>query len=290
MPGGPAMDRRRFIPLSNVTGQDIALEQRTLLSTTTSSILGAQTATVSSSSNLPQNLQQRLQRIQNLPFFMTTYQPNRSLPASVTTPIQDDLRALISRLHSPPSSVLEQFNLTIRSVSGHESLSKNAALSLVNAFDSMLGASGITGPLQAKFKTDMTNLANLDSYGPNPTKLAINDFGLIAQLTQAVGQPFNAPGDPSLSAADRVGKDPHTTRNPLPTFVGNAPDGVYIRIVDAKTKEILGVSGITTGGRYSTKLSIPLPVGHSEVQAQTLDSGYESIYSHRFAVHVLATK
>jgi hypothetical protein len=274
------MERRRFIPSSLQPGTEIALEPRMLLAASPTGIFGTTGQTTSAASNLPQNLVQRLQRIANLPFFMTTYQPSRSLPASVTAPIQDDLRLIIAQAHNPPQNVLTEFNRTIRSVDGHASLSQNGALSLVNAFNAVLKNSGISDPLRSKFTEDMRALAKLDANSPKPVVLAVN------QLVQAVGQPFAAPGEPSLIAADRIPKSNNGTYSHFPTFVGNAPDGVLIRIVDANTDQPLGVSLPTTGGRYSVTLSVPQVDGKHAVQAQTLDNGYESNLSHRYNFQV----
>ncbi len=284
------MERRRFIPSSLSKGTEFVLEQRTLLSASPTSILGgiAPTTNTNTAGNLPQNLEQRLQRIANLPFFLTTYQPNRSLPASVTAPIQDDLRLIVSRGHDASQHVLREFNLTIRSVDGHASLSPHQAASLVNAFDAVLQSTGIANPLRSKFTEDMRALAKLDSNGPKPVILATNDFGLITQLVQAVAQPFAPPGIPSFAAADKSAKQTNVTHDHVPTFVGNAPDGVLIRIVDSTTFAPLGVGTVTTNGRYSVKLSVPLADGSHSVQAQTLDNGYESTLSHRFTFRVVS--
>ncbi len=277
------MDRRRFVPLSLAGSNEFALEHRTLLSTT-SAILG--TTSTNTTNTIPENLHQRLERIQNLPFFMNSFSPNRPLPSTVISPIQDDLRAIISRGHSASKNVLHNFNTTIRSVAPHEALSQLSAKSLVNAFHSLLVNSGINDPVLTKFTNDMQALAKLDSNGPNPTIIAINDFGTIAQLTEAMAQPFKAPGQPSLIATDLVQHSNHVTRNHTPTFAGNAPDAVQVRLIDHDTGQVLGVSKTVTNGRYQVTVANSLPDGKYTVQAQIQDNGYLSLLSPRYVFKV----
>jgi hypothetical protein len=282
------MDRRRFIPTS--LGSGLVLETRQLLSTSTS-VFGTSTstATPTAASNIAANLAQRLQRIEHLPFIMISYQPSRSLPTSVIGPIQDDLRAIISTIHNPPPSVFLAFNRTIRSVEANKTLSPLAAESLVNAFDSVLKFAGTAPGLRTKFSSDMLALARLDATGPEPTIQAINDFGIIAQLTVAVGQPFTAPPAPTLVASDKVNRL-NVTANHFPHFVGNAAPGVTIRIVNNADGSIIAQGATDKNGAYTIQATSFLPDGTYNVHAQTADSGFLSLFSPVYSFKVFTPK
>jgi hypothetical protein len=282
------MDRRRFIPTS--LGSGLELEARQLLATS-STVFGTSSsvATPAAASNIAANLAQRLQRIDHLPFIMISYQPSRSLPASVIGPIQDDLIAIISTIHNPPPSVFLAFNRTIRSVEANKTLSPLAAKSLVNAFDSLLKYSGTADGLRAKFTADMLNLAKLDATGPEPTIQAINDFGIIAQLTVAVGQPFAAPPAPTLLAADKVDRN-NVTINHFPHFTGNAAPDVTIRIVNYADGSVIAQGATDKNGAYTIQATSFLPDGTYIVHAQTADSGFLSLFSPVYKFRVFTPK
>ncbi len=278
------MERRRYIPTS--LGVDHALERRLLLSTTKQASIFGVNGPTAAPNDIPQNLAQRNQRIDRLPFFMKSYQPDRPLPASVTAPIQDDLRALIGKIHDPLHSVLNEFNRTIRSVSPTKTLSPLHATSLVKAFDAVLASSGTPDALRTKFTSDMLALAELDARGPEPTFQAINDFGIIAQLTQAVGQPFQAPSVPTIAPADLVRHTKNVTTNHSPRFVGDSYDGLTIQVVDASNGSVLASGVVPKGGRYTIQPTTPLADGTYTVQARTQDSGYTSQLSHSYTFQV----
>src|SRR5262245_61434928 len=111
------MDRRRFVPSSE------GLEQRALLATSTapnlSNIFGFQ---VSTNLNIPITYQQKLQRIERLPFYMEQIRTGRFLPKAELSAIQGDLFQLISKLHKPDTAALDQYNYGLRPIVKRESL------------------------------------------------------------------------------------------------------------------------------------------------------------------------
>jgi hypothetical protein len=283
------MDRRRFIPTS--LGSGLELETRQLLTTAAPTVFGSSTsiATPTVTTSIGPNLAQRLDRIDHLPFIMISYQTNRSLPESVIAPIQNDLIAIVGTINNPPSSVFLAFNRTIRSVEANKTLSPLAAKSLVNAFDSLLKYAGTSDGLRAKFTADMLTLAQLDATGPEPTIQAINDFGIIAQLTVAVGQPFAAPSAPTLLAADKVDRL-NVTANHFPRFVGTAAPAVTIRIVNYANGNIIAQGSTDKNGAYTIQATSFVPDGTYHVHAQTADAGFLSLFSPVYNFRVFTPK
>ncbi len=274
------MDRRRFIPPS----LGLELEARTLLSTTAAGLVGIGTTT-STASNLPDTLAQRNKRIDHLPFILESFVPGRALPTEVTAPIQNDLRALIGTLRSPSHAVLEGFNRTIRSAKPDLSLTALNAESLIKAFNAVLRDAGTNDTLRTKFVGDMANLARLESTGPEPTIAAINDFGTLAQLSVAVGQPFAAPSAPGLSGAEKIAKHAATYQH-QPTFIGGGAAGTVLQVIDGGTQQVIASGVVPTNGTYSLKAFVPLADGTHVVYAQTVDGPYISLLSTKYTFKV----
>ncbi len=214
------MDRRRYVPPS-FGGPGIELEQRQLMAT--SLLSGIFGGTGNARVDTPPNIATKRQRIDNLPFILQSYEPNRALPASVMAPIQDDLRQLISLIHNPGQKVLLQFNREIRALDNTKHFSKAQAQGLIHAFQIELAASSTPIPLRQKFVHDVTALAAVDATGPEPAFQLTNDMAIIAQITQSVGQPLPAPSHPSLFKPQNIGKHGLSiTIYHRPNFTGTA--------------------------------------------------------------------
>lgn len=282
------MDRRRYIPSS--LGTDLTLEARQLMAANPgTTLMGAARATAAAVPvDVSANLAQRFRRIDNLPFILQSVDPNRKLPASVIGPIQDDLRAIISTIQSPPSQTLREFNKTIRSVKPNDTLSPGHARDLLNAFNAVLRDAGTDPALRQKFVSDMTDLARQESLGPEPTIEAINDFAIITQLVIAVGQPFQAPGVPRLLPADSVAKSA-TTRNRMPKLVGVAAAGTVVQLVETRTGEVLASGTVPSHGSYTIQALRPLAEGSYTVRAQTVEGRFVSLLSRPYTFKVVAT-
>jgi hypothetical protein len=270
------MERRRYLPPSLAPGES-QLENRQLLA---SSLFGSLFGNTTGKVDEPPTIPLKRQRVNNLPLIMVSYQRDRALPPSVITPIQDDLRALLSLIHNPGQRVLLQFNREIRAVDQTKHFSARQAADFLHDFDIMLNASGTDTALRHKFTADMTKLAQLDAGGPEPTFQLTNDFAIIAQLTQSVGQPMPAPKAPALLKAENL-----TPKKPFaltiyhrPTFVGTAtPD---LEIVIALTNGgIIATGKVNFNGQYTVKSEWPLPDGIYKVKAYTFNDGYNSLQS-----------
>lgn len=276
------MDRRRYIPPALGPGES-QLEDRQLPAT---SIFGS---IFGSKPNVdePPTIPLKRQRINNLPYILYSYQRDRALPPSVITPIQDDLRALISLIHNPGQKVLLQFNRQIRAIDPTKHFSPQQAAALVHSFQIELAASGTDVALRQKFTADMQKLAQLDAGGPEPGFQLTNDFAIIAQLTQSVGQPMPAPPTPSLLKAENLNAKhtPAVTIYHRPTFVGTATPNLEI-VLALNNGGIIATGKVNNVGQYTVKSEWPLPDGTYEVKAYTFDEGYNGLQSRPLTIVV----
>jgi hypothetical protein len=268
------MDRRRYVPPS-LGGPGIVLEKRELMTSLIGGILGQGSNRV----DTPPNIATKRQRIDNLPYILRSYEPDRALPPSVMVPIQDDLRALLSLIHNPGQKVLLQFNRQIRALDGTKHFSKAQAERLIHAFDVELAASGVSIPLRQKFTADMTKLAAVDATGPEPQFQLSNDFAIVAQITQSVGQPLPAPSVPSLFRPQNLGKHGiNLTVYHRPNFTGTASPNLEI-VIALENGGIIATGKVNRNGQYNIKSEWPLPDGVYKVKAYTFDQGYNSLQS-----------
>jgi hypothetical protein len=311
--GGSAMERRRYIPPS--LGVQAELETRQLMSATPAtpptfivpppsdynlayykqinkgvkkgSPLGNAFGSTTVAPDLPPTIPIRLKRIENLPFILHAFEQTRALPSSVMAPIQEDLRATLALLTPPNSTVLNEFNRVIRDLDPTHNLPQPQATKLLAAFDNVLKGSGMSDALRVKFIADMKALAALDATGPEPSIQAVNDFAIISQLVQSVGQPIPAPEAPQVLPAELL-HNTHTTGSRQPTFVGTvSPD---IEVVITLVNGGIIASGLADStGAYSVKSTYTLPDGTYLAKASTFDDGYFSLQSKSFRFQVVTT-
>lgn len=275
------MDRRRYIPPSLGAGE-IVLEDRQLPATSLfGGIFGS-----SNNVDVPATIPIKRQRIKNLPFILQSFERDRALPPSVMAPIQDDLRALISLIHNPGQKVLLQFNRAIREVDPTKHFSAAQAQELEHAFQVELAASGTDVALRRKFTADMAALARVDAGGPEPGFQLSNDFAIIAQITQAVGQPLSAPAAPSLIKGENLGKHgENITIYHRPTFVGNATPDLEI-VIALDNGGIIATGKVNPNGQYTVKSGWPLPDGIYKVKAYVFNDGYNGLQSRPLVLEV----
>jgi hypothetical protein len=283
------MDRRRFVP----SGE--GLEGRALLS----GLFGGKTATTTTTQTLetlPNTFIEKQMRIKNLPFFMRQPDPQRFLPPAAIKNLQEDLAAIVGRLHGPTTKVVEDFNLGLRHEFPHVSLSPADAKVLNRAFGSVLAAAGATTTEVANLKRDMNQITLATSKSPNPTTLAASDYSLVLQIGLSVGRPIKQPAVPTIAKKDGVminGGRIALTRNPAPTFVGVydvGPKGNKITSMQIinEAGDVLGVGPIAAAtGDYSVKLSPALPNGTYKIQSRAIDNqGHMSLPSHTITLKV----
>lgn len=296
------MDRRRFVPSSE------GLESRQLLSTvvqaTRPAAVPAATATASatavpqvSTSGLPESYTQKLQRIENLPYFLEQLQPGRFLPADTIESIQANLVEVTAKLQGPPPATLDSFNVELRETIAEASISAQNARALNNAFGKVLVGAGASDAQVSRFAEDMNRLAQVDSQSPNPTYLASNDFAIILQTALAVGRPIQTPTPFRLSPSDGqlVGNGAGgLTTVSTPTLIGSYPAGASddaftrIEIVD-ENGDVLGSAPVDQDGRYSAQVARPLAEGQYRLNARAVDAvGNQSKLSPVFILKVVS--
>lgn len=283
------MDRRRFVP----SGE--GLEGRALLS----GLFGgkpATTRTTQTLETLPNTFIEKQMRIKNLPFFMREPDPQRFLPPAAIKNLQEDLAAIVGRLHGPTTRVVENFNRGLRHEFPHVSLSPADAKLLNRAFGSVLAAAGATTTQVANLQRDMNQITLATSKSPRPTDLAASDYSLVLQIGLSVGRPIKQPTVPTISKKDGVSLNGGTlavTRNPAPTLVGVYNVGVKgnkitsMQIIN-EAGDVLGVGPIAAAtGDYAVKLSPALPNGTYKIQARAIDDqGHMSLPSHAITLKV----
>ncbi len=272
------MDRRRFAPSPD------GLEGRMLLS-----MARPATAAQAPVANLSSTLREKELRIERLPYFLQTLQPGRTLPGATISRLQVDLKAIVARLQPPPSGVLDAFNLGLRDVLPNSNLGTEEARTLNVLFGDVLAAAGATPQAVANLQNDMSELVRADANGPDPVKLATNDYALVLQTALGVGRPIQAPAPPKLSAADRVrGMGANVTANHQPALTGSYASGHTIEILDADTDLILGSGPVGGDGKYAVRFSRPLADGTYKVKVTATDAmGHVSSDSRIYTLKVV---
>lgn len=281
------MDRRRYIPRSE------GMETRMMLSTTpNSSVLGA--LTPASTQVLPITVQDKLHRIERLPGSLRTLSPNRFLPKDTISEIQAGLTSMVSTLHPTPSSTLSAYNYALRDIVSRPSLRPQDARVLNNAFISVLQASGAAPAAIDQVATAMNSLVTkVDTASIQPVFLATNDYAMVLQLAQIVGQPMPAPSVPTITKASGVQVQARQSVSPLsqPTFAGSYQTNALIQIYDQDTGRVLGGGTPNKNGQYSIKIETPLAVGKYRLRARAVDAdGHLGNPSQYFTLSIVPPK
>ncbi|MDX2035731.1 MAG: Ig-like domain-containing protein [Isosphaeraceae bacterium] len=285
------MDRRkrRFVP-----GCD-GLERREVLSTAAApaALIARRTPVPAADgdSTAAETIQQRLQRVQNLPFFLASFQPGRFIPADSMKQVQENLVLLITRLTAPPTSALSNYNLQIRRIQSGASLSQSDANALNFSFGRVLQAAKAEPSVVAGLQEGMRGLARADADSLNPVTLAINDYSLVLQTALGIGRPLRPPGAPTLQRSDQAAKSASTSKTATPTFVGTYEPNSTMQIIDDRGN-VVASSVALSNGQYTIKITTPLPNGSYRFRLQALDTGFVSRPSRvfRLTVKVPTTK
>ncbi len=186
------MERRRFVPSAE------GLEGRQMLSTTAAAVPTATAtppaqvqATLINNTNISPL---RSIRIDRLHAFFYRIDPNRVVPPTLITELQNDLRAIEGQLHRASPVVLNTFNQSLRGVQSHRSLHEADAIGLNFLFGKVLETAGANPAIKAKFQADMNELAKIDSTARNPAVTAANDYAFMTQLVVGIGIPVPVAG------------------------------------------------------------------------------------------------
>lgn len=259
------MDRRRYIP-----GPE-GMESRMMLSTATAATAVSTTA---ASSNVPYTIQQKLTRIDRIPINMRATEPNRVLPESLISGIQEGMRQSISTMHGAAPSSVETFNDVLRDVVSRPSLRAQDARALNNAFSQVLVSAGASTEVVDQIATNLETLATTVNTAQGlPVFLTTNDYALVLQMTLIVGKPMPAPNAPTISRDSGTQADPRTniSRVAQPTFVGSYEARAQVQIFDDATGEVYGEAQSEANGRYSITFNRPLAEGTYRLRIRALD-------------------
>lgn len=282
------MDRRRFIPDS------LGLEQRLVMSASpaTAAVSAAaatntSTTTTTDTGTNAETIQQRLQRVQNLPFFLENFQPGRFIPSDSMKQVQENLVLVITRLSPAPTSALANFNMQLRKIGAHTSLSQSDAKTLDFAFGRVLTACHANPQVVANLQEGMRGLARADAASINPTMLAINDYGLVLQVALGIGRPLHAPSVPTLKSSDRLNNALNVSKTATPTLLGTYEANSTMQIIDQQGN-VLASAATQSDGQYSIKIATPLPNGTYKLRVRAVDTGIVSKPSKLFSIVIKA--
>lgn len=283
------MDRRRFVPSAD------GLEGRALLS-----LLGGSAPSSSSSAALgqiPENFEQKIQRIENLPFFVDHIQPGRFIPPEAMKDIQANLLKLAGTLHAPPSMFVNGFNENLRHAMPYSTLSPDTARILNHSFSVVLTQAGADPGVVEALAGDMNVFALAASRSVNPSFLARNDYALVLQTALAVGRPIPTPTTPTLSVDSGQavkGAPAGYTHQQNPTLVGTYPSGATtegsttMQVLD-ESGQVVGSGAVDSAGRYSAKITTALPDGTHAFTVRAVDPfGHLSKPSRPFTLKVIS--
>lgn len=268
------MDRRRYTPSAE------GLEGRALLS----GLFGGSTSNSAaananlSAKQLPETYQQRLNRVDHLPYYLRQAELQRVLPVDTVQQLQTDIRIVIAGLHGPTTPVVDSFNTGLRRLLPDKTVSPENAIRINHSFGQVLEHAGASAEEVANLQADMNALVKADVQSDEPSLLVRQDYALVLQTTLNIGRPIQTPTPPVLKLNDGVrAKDNKSaiTHDHTPTMVGTYQAGatkvgyLRIQIIDANDK-ILGTGVVDPSGTYSVKLQ-NLPDGVYQLRARGED-------------------
>lgn len=279
------MDRRRsrFVPSAE------GLEARQMLSTTTA-------ANTPVAPNLPPGVnlatyQQKTDRIERLPFFLQSLNPDVPLPEDLTESIQANLTELKGKLHQAPSSGLNEFNAQLRGLVADASVPRASSAQINALFGEILVAAGAPESAASGLQEDMNELTQIDTTAgsSNVTSLVANSYGLVLQIALAVGRPLRAPTAPRLASADNTGgQGDYTTSVTQPKLVGTYDAGTGMLVLD-ESDNVLGTAQVGTNGQYVIGFNKPLSLGKHPLHLQAVDpQGALSLPGRTFTLNIVS--
>lgn len=191
------MDRRRvrrFVP----SGEGFGLESRCYLSAlpmapaaqTASATAGSARGKAATPNPTESAIQQRLQRIDRLPFFMRSLQVGRFVPEAPLSQIQNQLRGMLGQLKPPSQAANQAFIKQLRSILSRPSISASDVTVLNRQFASLLTSMGAPSDRIDILVSSMTEIARNDAASSNPVFLVANDYSLVMQTILATGKPL----------------------------------------------------------------------------------------------------
>ena len=263
------MDRRRFAPSAE------GLESRALMA----SLLGGTAATTQRPQNVPVTYEAKLDRIHNLPYFLSLTLPGREIPAAIMKPIQADLTALRGQLHGPSPVALQAFNSQLRVSIGNASLSPQVEGNIMKHFTQAMESAGLEGPPLTQLTTDVERLVAFDTNHPEPVFTATNDTTTILQVALGVGRPIKQPGIPRLAADSRaVASNLHLVKAGVlqpyitGTYTASTTQAVNTILLLNESGNVIGTTTVGANGVYRVRPGNFLTDGTYNFRVQAMDA------------------
>jgi hypothetical protein len=268
-----AMERRRYVPSTE------GLEGRAMLASLFGGSGNNNTSLTTTIDTLPENFKQKELRILHLPFFLGQLQPGRFLPSATVKSIQGDIQQVVGHLHAPRAGQADAFNLDLRHLFPQENLSPDNAKILNHSLGVVLVGAGTSPATVQSFRSDMNELALVDSKSIEGSQLAAQDYSLVLQTALAVGRPILTPSAPLLALKDGIRVDNGVggiTRKPEPTLVGTYTEGAstaqstVMQVVD-QAGDVFGAGTVDKNGTYSVPLTVPLAPGKYRLSVRAVE-------------------
>jgi hypothetical protein len=277
------MDRRRFIPSSE------GLEGRALLATTTNlgNLFGFQ---VNTNLNIPVTYEQKELRVEHLPYYLEKILPGRFLPKAEVKGIQGNLLELISQLHKPATSALNNYNYELRQIVPHQSITPTSVNVLNYGFGAVLHAATASPSVVDGLKSNLNQLATqVDTASPQPVFLASNDYTLVLETALSIGRPMPPPILPKIAKNQGIQANINHIKTPLkhPAFVGSYHFHTHIQII-TPSGVIVGTTNCRKNNRYKVLVNPALSPGIYQFRIRAYDdAGNLSRVSRLFEVKVV---
>jgi hypothetical protein len=279
-----SMDRRRFVPSPE------GLEVRTLQATNLNTLFGLQ---LSTNLNIPITYQQRLLRIERLPYYLERIRPGRFLPKPEIQQIQSSLYDMLEVIHRPPTQGLNDFNYNLRKIVSKESLTATDIHSLNQTFTGVLN-SALTPPAAVSgLKTALYQLTSqVDTASVLPVYLATNDTTLVLETALAIGRPMPPPALPRIAKNEGIQANINHIKTPLlhPSVTGTYHFHTDMEIITPES-QVVGLAKVHYNNDYRVKVETPLAPGVYEFYLRAVDEvGHLSHVSRPFLIKVVPKK
>jgi len=278
------MDRRRFVPSTE------GLEVRTLQATNLNTLFGLQ---LNANLNIPITYQQRLLRIERLPYYLEQIRPGRYLPKPEIKQIQSSLYNMLDVIHRPPTQGLNDYNYNLRKDVSKQSLTATDINGINQTFIGVLNsartpAGAVDGLSTALYK--MTS--QIDTASVLPVYLGTNDYTLVLETALAIGRPMPSPTVPKIAKNEGIQANKQHMKTPL---LHPAVTGTYHFHTDMEIRtpegQIVGEAKVRYNNDFKVRIVTPLSPGIYKFYLQAVDQvGHLSLLSRPFAIKVVPKK
>lgn len=183
---------RRFVPSSE------GLENRQLLSLaslgTDAALALQQVQGARQAVPVEEIIQIRMERIERLPRYLQSLDPERTLPEAAVSQIQADLISILGQLRPPSEAASDAFIDQLRATIPNATISPAQATQLNNAFGRVLLSARAPEPVVESLKASMLDLTRSDVFVSKPVVVLTNDYAVVLQTALATGRPLTRIG------------------------------------------------------------------------------------------------